>query len=89
MAKYVLKYMFDWCSGTCLWSVNKEAEEKFGYLIDLDEIPLSRNLRNELEYLIDKHDEALDWNCPSNPLLWSEQEQNDFIERAKKAFHRV
>lgn len=89
MAKYVLKYMYDWCSGTCLWSVNKEADEKYGYPIDLDDLPLSDELRKELDFLVDKHDEALDWDCPSNPLLWSEQEQTDFISRAKKAYYFV
>ena len=89
MAKYALKYMYDWGSGICLWSVNDAAREKYDYPIELDSLPLSDNLKNELEYLINKHDEALDWEYPPNPLLWSEQEQADFIERAKQAYYRI
>ncbi len=62
--------MYDWGSGICLWSVNDAAREKYDYPIELDSLPLSDNLKNELEYLINKHDEALDWEYPPNPLLW-------------------
>lgn len=89
MAKYVLKYMYDWGSGTCLWSVNEAAHKQYDYPIDLDDLPLSDELKKELDFLVDKHDEALDWDYPPNPLLWSEQEQADFISRAKKAYYLI
>lgn len=89
MAKYALKYMFDWGSGICLWSVNDAADQKYGYAVDHDELPLSDELKKELSYLIKKHDEALDWDYPPDPLLWTEQEQADFIERAKRSYNRI
>ncbi len=59
MAKYALKYMYDWGSGICLWSVNDAAREKYDYPIELDSLPLSDNLKNELE---NKHIIGLSWN---------------------------
>ena len=32
MAKYALKYMYDWGSGICLWSANDAAREKYDSL---------------------------------------------------------
>ena len=81
--------MFDWGSGICLWSVNDAARERYDYPIDHSELPLSDELKKELDSLIKKHDEALDWNYPPDPLLWTQQEQDAFIERAKQAYHRI
>ena len=69
--------------------LNDAAREKYDYPIELSNLPLSDDLKNELDYLISKHDEALDWDYPPNPLLWTEQEQADFIERAKQAYYRI
>ena len=83
--------MYDWCSGTCLWSVNEAAHSKYGYPVSLDKLPFSKELREELEYLANKHDEALDWDDPGkdDPIVWSEQQRADFIDRATKAYHRI
>ena len=34
MAKYEMKYMFDWGSGTCVWSTNDAAIDKYDYHVD-------------------------------------------------------
>ena len=34
MAKYEMKYMFDWGSGTCVWSTNDAAIDKYDYPVD-------------------------------------------------------
>ncbi|MBQ8068739.1 MAG: hypothetical protein IJ201_10425 [Solobacterium sp.] len=84
---YKLKYMFDWGSGVCLWSMNKAAEEKFGdYPVSTDTLPVSQKLKDELEYLIKKHDEALNWNDPAADLLWDNTQIQAFENAAKRTY---
>ncbi len=84
---YKLKFMFDWGSGICLWSMNEAAEERFGdYPVSTDVLPVSQNLKDELEHLIRKHDEALNWNNPSGDLLWNKTQIQEFITASKKAY---
>ena len=83
--------MFDWGSGVCLWSDNDDTIKAFGdYPIeDLEKLPISAELAQELYYLIDKHDEALNWDDPAGDLLWSEQQITDFKRRATAAYERL
>ena len=91
MPKYKIKLMFDWGSGVCLWSDNDDTIKAFGdYPIeDLEKLPISGELVQELYYLIDKHDEALNWDDPAGNLLWSEQQIADFKRRATIAYERL
>ena len=45
--KYVFKYWFEH-GGTCLWSMNDEARNEFGYAINNEELPISKTLVDEL-----------------------------------------
>ena len=84
---YKLKFMFDWGSGVCLWSVNRAAEEKFGdYPVSTDILPVSEKLKNQMEYLIEKHDEALNWNDPAGDLLWDDTQMQEFRNAAEKVY---
>ena len=56
---------------------------------DLEKLPISAELAQELYYLIDKHDEALNWDDPAGDLLWSEQQITDFKRRATAAYERL
>ena len=49
MAKYKMKYLFDWGSGTCLWSTIDAAIDKYDYPVVLDNLPISSNLKIQLE----------------------------------------
>lgn len=91
MPYYRIKYMFDWGSGVCLWSDNSEAKEKFGdYPIeDLEKLPVSAELREELEYLITEHDKALNWEDPGGDLLWNVQQVTQFKQRAAQAYEQL
>ena len=91
MPNYKIKYMFDWGSGVCLWSSNDEAKEKFGdYPIeDLEKLPVSAELRRELEHLITEHDKALNWDDPGGDLLWNDQQIADFKQRAAQAYEQL
>ena len=75
----------------CLWSDNDDMIKAFGdYPIeDLEKLPISAELAQELYYLIDKHDEALNWDDPAGDLLWSEQQITDFKRRATAAYERL
>ena len=83
---YKLKFMFDWCSGVCLWSTNKASEDKFGgYPVSTAVLPVSQALKEELDRLIVLHDKALNWADPSGDLLWSESQARVFLTAAKNA----
>lgn len=48
MVKYKFKYWFEWgCSEDwcpCLWAADDVTGEKYGYSINLDELPISKEL---------------------------------------------
>ncbi len=84
---YKLKFMFDWGSGVCLWSTNEDSLNKFGdYPVATDVLPVSQELKAELEHLIDWHDEALNWDDPGGDLLWSDSQVQEFRAAAKKSY---
>lgn len=69
MAKYKMKYMFDFASGICVWSVNTAAREKCGYPVKADALPISNELVHILQELIARYDTALNWADPASGLL--------------------
>ena len=84
---YQLKFMFDWGSGVCLWSTNKNAEEKFGdYPVGATELPVSQEIKDEIEALIERHDEAFNWDNPSGSLLWDDNQIQEFLAQAKEIY---
>ena len=79
--------MFDWGSGVCLWSANQAAEERFGdYPVCTDKLPVTQELKDIMECLIEKHDEALNWNDPAGDLLWDETQVHEFLIAAKRVY---
>lgn len=89
MVKYELKFMFDFGSGVCIWSANGEANRKYGCPIPCEKLPVTQELMDELNTLIEKYDEAMDWSCPQNCLIWDKAEQMRFKENAVKAFNKL
>ena len=51
-----------------------------------DALPVSQELKAELEHLIEWHDEALHWADPAGDLLWSDSQIQEFMVAAKKAY---
>ena len=87
---YRLKFMFDWGSGCCVWTTNDAARKLFGdYPVFPEQLPVSEQLKATLKDLIDKHDEALDWDYPPNALLWSEEEIKVFQTEAIAAYQQL
>lgn len=87
---YKMKFMFDWGSGCCVWTTNDAARKLFGdYPVFPEQLPVSEQLKATLKHLIDKHDEALDWDYPPNALLWSEEEIKVFQTEAIAAYQQL
>ena len=82
--------MFDWgADHTCVWSVNKESEEKFGEgIIPLEKFPLSNELKTEIQNLCTEYQTALNWDEPQTGIVWSKEQIEDFSARALIAYNQ-
>jgi hypothetical protein len=60
-----LRYVFDAGSGICLWADNNAARERFGYPVDVDDLPISPATRGEIARIVVWFDESIDWDDPS------------------------
>lgn len=89
MERYEMKYMFDWGGGICVWSVNKKAVEDYDYPVSLERLPISDDLKAYLEKLMDRYDEALNWDDPAGDLLWNEEEKEQFRQEATIGYERM
>lgn len=89
MVKYQMKLMFDWGSGTCLWSINDAARKKYDYPVDISTLPISIDLIHHLEKLCDEHDQAFNWEDPTNDLLWNQEECEVFMKKAKNIYENL
>ena len=88
MGKYELKFWFEH-GGFCVWAKNEIARNKFGYAISNKDMPISEELKNELETLEIRYAGCLDWDCPSNPSPWSNDEKESFRLEANKVYIRL
>ncbi|MFO1262788.1 MAG: hypothetical protein U1E84_05510 [Rhodoferax sp.] len=52
---YRLRFFFDGVSGICLWSGNAATTEKFDYPIEVDSLPLPREVVEAAEPLISRY----------------------------------
>lgn len=93
MAKYTFSYWFEWgCSEDfcpCLWSADNATRDEYGSSVDLNKLPISRELIQFLCKLGIEHDNALDWDYPPDPLLWTEEEEKMFYLNAKEGYKRL
>jgi hypothetical protein len=88
MAKYILKYWFEH-EGICLWSANDNARSKYGYPIDNDKLPISKNLIDELYALEEEYHGYLDWDYPPNLSPWTAEQKQDFKNRANDKYFKL
>ena len=88
MFKYQLRFWFEH-SGICIWGMNDAAKEKYGYAIENSSLPISNGLINELNILEGEYATYLDWDCPSNPSPWTEQQKIDFKNRAANVLNKL
>lgn len=85
MKKYILKFWFEH-GGTCLWSKNDYARNKFGYAIDNNELPISEGLIEQLYKLEAEYRGYLNWDYPPSPSPWSSEQKSDFKNRANEIY---
>ena len=89
MAKYKMRYWFEW-GGTCLWSANDAAREKFGYDVDERTLPISRKLKDLLWYLRAYHETMMDMdNAPDDSPWWTEEDTVMFKKKSKFAYEQL
>jgi hypothetical protein len=88
MERFLLKYWFEH-GGICLWSVNQNAKERFGYAIINEELPISKVLVNELYTLEDEYHSYLNWDDPPAASPWTAKQKKDFINRATNVYHKL
>jgi len=86
--KYQLRFWFEH-GGGCIWGMNKQAKDKYGYFIPYKSLPISRELIDDLCALEDEYSTYLDWNEPQNPSPWSNEHKTDFIQRATIVYERI
>lgn len=88
MERYVLNYWFEH-GGTCLWSDNQRAVNKYGYAVSNEELPISKALVDELNALETEYHGYLNWDDPTSPSPWSEIQKQDFINSANAVYQKL
>lgn len=83
------RFFFDAGSGTVLWAVRPRDGDVWGYAVDLDRLPVSRGLRDELANLVTWYDTSLNWAYPPDPGPWREPECRRFNEAVHAAVGRL
>ena len=86
MIQFQFKYWFEH-GGGCIWGVNTIAKEKYGYCINFNTLPISKELVLLLVQLEKEYYTYLDWEYPPNPSPWSEELKKDFVKRATDAYN--
>lgn len=86
---YRARFFFDAGSGTPLWSDNDAARERFDYPIELDELPVSDDLRAELVRLVEAYDTSIDRDYPPDPTPWSAERCDRFNREVRAALGRL
>jgi hypothetical protein len=68
MKTYKLRFFFDGVSGTCLWSGNATANEKYGYPIFVEDLPLPEFVVTAAAALVKRYSTfaAQDSHWPAN-----------------------
>lgn len=79
--RIVLRFLFDAGSETCLWAASDVARERFGdSWVDIEALPVPRDLIDRLAGLVARYDASIDWDDPAGPSRWT-QEQRDAFAR--------
>jgi hypothetical protein len=88
LSKYYLRFWFEH-GGFCIWSINNQANEKYGYAINNKSLPISKDLLKEIDNLEEEYATYLNWNCPQNPSQWTKEQKTDFYDKANKVYLKL
>jgi hypothetical protein len=81
---YRLRYFFDLGSGICLWSANDAARERFGYPVELRDLPLPETIRRRSYFVLAWYDTFMDWEQSPEPSRWWPREEAAFNAAAQE-----
>lgn len=79
--RFRIRLMFEW-GGGALWCGNEAALARFSVGSIEDNLPLSATTRVRLAEMTCWHDRALNWDYPSDPGPWQEDEYIEFDDAA-------
>ncbi|NNF59382.1 MAG: hypothetical protein HKN04_14195 [Rhodothermaceae bacterium] len=79
---YRLRFFFDPGSGVCFWTASDAIYKRFGYPVELSELPLSATTRRAGEHLIGRFNTSLNWADPSSSSPAGESDTALFDEDA-------
>jgi hypothetical protein len=82
------RFFFDAGSGAVLWAAAQEDGQQ-EYAVELRELPVSQDLRNELDSLIALYDTSLNWDYPPDPGPWREPQCREFNRAARHVIQRL
>src|SRR5512145_1503231 len=85
---YQLKLMFEW-GGGCVWCDNDIAFKHFGVGPIEGRLPLSPQIRDQLEVLTAWHNQALNWDAPREPGPWTADEYHRFDHAAQQMLQMI
>lgn len=77
-----MRYFFDAGSGTCFWADNALTREKYDYAVDHKMLPISDELKDKINILIEEYDESIDWEDPASKSTLSAEEFERFYKKA-------
>jgi hypothetical protein len=81
---YRLRFFFDTGSGICLWCDNDAARERFGYPVDLRDLPLPETICRRGYFVIAWYDTFMDWELSPQPSKWWPREEAAFKAAAQE-----
>lgn len=87
--KYKLRFFFEYQVGTCLWSANELARQKFGYPVELSELELPKKMRDKIKEINDRFETCINWDQPNGPAIWTENQRLSFNQAAKDLFLKI
>lgn len=82
-----LRFFLDAGAGVCLWAQNDAMKARFGYPVELDDLPLPRDLVADLMHLMADYDASIDWDDPgqaerdAGPTTFGHEPDAPFRER--------
>lgn len=88
MSKYQLRFWFEH-GGICIWGMNNDAKEKYGYTIKSNVLPISEDLTSKINALEDEYANYIDWNNPQDPSPWTKEHKADFYNRATIVYEEL
>ncbi len=86
----IIKFMFDYCAQSCLWTVNREADELFGVgIISPEQLTLSDNLKATIKEMCKEYDTCLNWEDPAGESPWTLDQIRNFRTRSTILYNRL